>query len=311
MICFVLIIELNMTTLLLSSIVPILFALLGGWLLGRVVTVPIKTLAIGSIGYLVWALLMVIGYQFADVLFQPDIGWKVLRESFIYASILSVSSFLLLLSRPVQEHGIEHSMRDFRDLLKPLQECCMAMLMVGLGMLSYLILPHGLHAAQFSHALLLILIVLIGIDLSTVRLARLTKHQIWVPCAMLFAIFIAAYIAHWLLPHSFTALLTVASGFGWFSLSGSLVTSLLGKEMGSFALLTDLIREFYGIVLLFLCGRSLPRSVIGVCGATAMDSTLPFIKQNCRSSDVQMAIFSGFILTLLAPFLIVLFASLQ
>lgn len=103
MICFVLIIELNMTTLLLSSIVPILFALLGGWLLGRVVTVPIKTLAIGSIGYLVWALLMVIGYQFADVLFQPDIGWKVLRESFIYASILSVSSFLLLLARPVDE----------------------------------------------------------------------------------------------------------------------------------------------------------------------------------------------------------------
>lgn len=300
-----------MAVLLFSSIVPILLALLGGWLLGRVVTVPIKTLAIGSIGYLVWALLMVIGYQFADVLFQPNVGWKVLRESFIYASILSVSSFLLLLARPVEEQDNIKPKRNFRGLLKPLQECCIAMLMVGLGMLSYLILPHDLHAAQFSHALLLILIVLIGIDLSTVRLARLTKHQIWVPCAMLFAIFIAAYIAHWLLPHSFTALLTVASGFGWFSLSGSLVTNLLGKEMGSFALLTDLIREFYGIVLLFLCGRSLPRSVIGVCGATAMDSTLPFIKQNCRSTDVQMAIFSGFILTLLAPFLIVLFASLQ
>ncbi|MHA3096694.1 LysO family transporter [Acinetobacter brisouii] len=274
-------------------------------------TAPIKTLAVASIGYLVWGLLMVIGYQFADVLFQPDIGWKVLRESFIYASILSVSSFLLLLARPVEEQDNIKPKRNFHGLLKPLQECFIAMLMVGLGMLSYLILPHDLHAAQFSHALLLILIVLIGIDLSTVRLARLTKHQIWVPCAMLFAIFIAAYIAHWLLPHSFTALLTVASGFGWFSLSGSLVTSLLGKEMGSFALLTDLIREFYGIVLLFLCGRSLPRSVIGVCGATAMDSTLPFIKQNCRSSDVQMGIFSGFILTLLAPFLIVLFASLQ
>ncbi|WP_323052940.1 lysine exporter LysO family protein [Acinetobacter sp. ANC 4635] len=273
-------------------------------------TAPIKTLAVASIGYLVWGLLIVIGYQFADVLFQPDMGWKVLRESFIYASILSASSFLLLLARPVEQQDNINPKRNFRGLLKPLQECCIAMLMVGLGMLSYLVLPHDLRAAQFSHALLLILIVLIGIDLSTVRLARLTKQQIWVPCAMLLAIFMAAYIAQWLLPHSFTTLLTVASGFGWFSLSGSLVTNLLGKEMGSFALLTDLIREFYGIVLLFLCGRSLPRSVIGVCGATAMDSTLPFIKQNCRSSDVQMAIFSGFILTLLAPFLIVLFASL-
>ena len=300
-----------MFAILFSSVLPIVMALLLGSMAGKVMTAPIKTLAVASIGYLVWGLLIVIGYQFADVLFQPDIGWKVLRESFIYASILSVSSFLLLLARPVDEQDNIKPKRNFHGLLKPLQECCIAMLMVGLGMLSYLILPHDLHAAQFSHALLLILIVLIGIDLSTVRLARLTKHQIWVPCAMLFAIFIAAYIAHWLLPHSFTALLTVASGFGWFSLSGSLVTSLLGKEMGSFALLTDLIREFYGIVLLFLCGRSLPRSVIGVCGATAMDSSLPFIKQNCRSSDVQMAIFSGFILTLLAPFLIVLFASLQ
>lgn len=300
-----------MLAILFSSVLPIVMALLLGSMAGKVMTAPIKTLAVASIGYLVWGLLIVIGYQFADVLFQPDIGWKVLRESFIYASILSVSSFLLLLARPVEEQDNIKPKRNFHGLLKPLQECCIAMLMVGLGMLSYLILPHGLHAAQFSHALLLILIVLIGIDLSTVRLARLTKHQIWVPCAMLFAIFIAAYIAHWLLPHSFTALLTVASGFGWFSLSGSLVTSLLGKEMGSFALLTDLIREFYGIVLLFLCGHSLPRSVIGVCGATAMDSSLPFIKQNCRSSDVQMAIFSGFILTLLAPFLIVLFASLQ
>ena len=300
-----------MFAILFSSVLPIVMALLLGSMAGKVMTAPIKTLAVASIGYLVWGLLMVIGYQFADVLFQPDIGWKVLRESFIYASILSVSSFLLLLARPVEEQDNIKPKRNFHGLLKPLQECCIAMLMVGLGMLSYLILPHDLHAAQFSHTLLLILIVLIGIDLSTVRLACLTKHQIWVPCAMLFAIFIAAYIAHWLLPHSFTALLTVASGFGWFSLSGSLVTSLLGKEMGSFALLTDLIREFYGIVLLFLCGRSLPRSVIGVCGATAMDSTLPFIKQNCRSSDVQMAIFSGFILTLLAPFLIVLFASLQ
>lgn len=300
-----------MFAILFSSVLPIVMALLLGSMAGKVMTAPIKTLAVASIGYLVWGLLMVIGYQFADVLFQPDMGWKVLRESFIYASILSVSSFLLLLARPVEEQDNIEPKRNFHGLLKPLQECCIAMLMVGLGMLSYLILPHDLHAAQFSHALLLILIVLIGIDLSTVRLSRLTKHQIWVPCAMLFAIFIAAYIAHWLLPHSFTALLTVASGFGWFSLSGSLVTSLLGKEMGSFALLTDLIREFYGIVLLFLCGRSLPRSVIGVCGATAMDSTLPFIKQNCRSSDVQMAIFSGFILTLLAPFLIVLFASLQ
>ncbi|MHA3062589.1 LysO family transporter [Acinetobacter sp. ANC 4641] len=44
--------------------------------------------------------------------------------------------------------------------------------------------------------------------------------------------------------------------------------------------------------------------------ATAIDLTLPFIKQNCRSSDMQLAIFSRYILTLMTPFLMVLFASL-
>ncbi|PVZ86875.1 hypothetical protein C9426_14005 [Serratia sp. S1B] len=299
-----------MFAILFSSVLPIVMALLLGGAAGKVMTAPIKTLAVASIGYLVWGLLIVIGYQFADVLFQPEIGWKVLRESFIYASILSATNFTLLLTKPVTSKNTTQT-RPVTDLVKPLKECCIAMLMVAVGMLIYQGIPHGLNAAECSHYLLLFLIVLIGIDLSSIQLARLTQQQIWVPCAMLLAIFMAAYIAQWLLPHSFTTLLTVASGFGWFSLSGSLVASLLGKEMGSFALLTDLIREFYAILLLFLCGQSLPKSVIGVCGATAMDSTLPFIKQNCRDSDVQLAILSGFILTLIAPFLIVLFASLQ
>ena len=45
-------------------------------------------------------------------------------------------------------------------------------------------------------------------------------------------------------------------------------------------------------------------SAIGLSGAAAMDSALPFVKENCEPEYVKYAIVSGFILTLVAPVLI-------
>lgn len=50
-----------MLAILFSSVLPIVMALLLGSMAGKVMTAPIKTLAVASIGYLVWGLLMVIG----------------------------------------------------------------------------------------------------------------------------------------------------------------------------------------------------------------------------------------------------------
>jgi len=48
---------------------------------------------------------------------------------------------------------------------------------------------------------------------------------------------------------------------------------------------------------------------LAAAGATAMDSSLPIIKQVCSPSVIPMAMVSGFLLTLLAPFMMSLFLA--
>ena len=65
--------------------------------------------------------------------------------------------------------------------------------------------------------------------------------------------------------------------------------------------MTDLLRELLAITVLYALGRHQPQVGIGSAGATALDSTLPIIKQACSPDAVPLALVSGFLLTLLAP----------
>lgn len=291
---------------LLYSLLPILLSLLLGWGLGKIIAKPLKNRLVSLISVLVWLLLIAIGYQFAHILFDPALGVQIMVEAFIYASVISLVTFALLL----QGHTTQTKQsRSLQQILTPIRECLTAVAMVGVGMLIYAIWPYASQSEQISAGLLYLLIVLVGIDLAGIQLAGLTGQHWKVPIVVLLATLLAAGLSSWILPRDFIELLVLGSGFGWFSLSGPLVGKLLGPEQGTFALLTDLMREFYSILLLYLLGKRYPSSVIGVCGATAMDSTLPFIKNNCSSLNVQIAIFSGFILTVLAPVFIILFVS--
>ncbi|MEB3753749.1 lysine exporter LysO family protein [Acinetobacter sp. MD2(2019)] len=299
-----------MLSLLWNSLAPILLALIFGWGFGKFATNTLKTKLIKSITYLVWLLLVSIGFQFAQVLADPHIGLKVILNAVMYASVLSLITFLCLY-RGRSQVVAEHATKSLKEIITPIKECLIAVLMVMMGVGLYLLFHHTGSSANVSSNLLYVLIFLIGIDLSTVQLQSLTAKHFSVPAIAIVAMLVSAAMVSVFTHYPMMTLMMVGSGFGWFSLSGSLVATLSNTELGSFALLTDLMREFYAIALLYLLGQKMPYPVIGVCGATSMDSTLPFVKKNCSQTDVQIAIFSGFVLTLLAPFLIVLFASFQ
>lgn len=293
---------------LIYSLLPILLSLIIGWGIGKIIAKPLQYRLVSLISYLVWLLLMVIGYQFAHILFQPALGLQIIVEAFIYASVISLVTYVLLWQRQTIQERLSTALGQ---ILAPVRECLVAVAMVGTGMLIYTFWPEAQHSEQLSAGLLYLLIILVGIDLASIELAGLTRQHWKVPGIAIVATVLAAGICSFVLPRNFKELLVLGSGFGWFSLSGPLVGKLLGPEQGTFALLTDLIREFYAILLLYLLGKQYPGAVIGVCGATAMDSTLPFIKNNCSALNVQIAIFSGFVLTVLAPVFIILFASLD
>lgn len=108
---------------------------------------------------------------------------------------------------------------------------------------------------------------------------------------------------------SWTQGLALASGFGWYSLSGIVINEAYGAVWGSVALLNDLLREFFALMAIPLLMRRHASAAVGVGGATSLDFTLPVIQQAGGIAVVPLAISSGFLINLLAPVLMVFFSA--
>lgn len=104
--------------------------------------------------------------------------------------------------------------------------------------------------------------------------------------------------------------LAVVSGFGWYSLSGILITGLGDPVLGTTAFLLDIGREILALVLIPILSRVNSHMSVGFSGATAMDFTLPMISKFHGPNIIPTAIASGFIMSLLVPTLIPIFMGL-
>jgi len=106
--------------------------------------------------------------------------------------------------------------------------------------------------------------------------------------------------------------LAVAAGFGWYSLSGVVLTRLDSPTLGTVAFLSNMIRESLALLLIPLLGRSrFPLLAVGAGGATSMDVTLPLIGKSCGAPSVPFAVASGALLSLSVPFLVPLLYALR
>ncbi len=105
--------------------------------------------------------------------------------------------------------------------------------------------------------------------------------------------------------------MAVGSGLGYYSLSSIFITEYKGAELGTVALLSNIIREIttllFAPLLVKYFGRLAP---ISVGGATTMDTTLPIILRFSGKEFAVVAIFHGFVLDLSEPILVSFFCSL-
>ncbi len=105
--------------------------------------------------------------------------------------------------------------------------------------------------------------------------------------------------------------LAVASGFGWYSLSGVLITDMGDAVLGSASFMSNILRETAALLTIPFISRSrFPHIGIGIAGATSMDVTLPLIEKSCGPDSVPVSIASGAALSLLVPVLVPLFFQL-
>lgn len=196
----------------------------------------------------------------------------------------------------------------------PLREALIALGMVALGALLFLAQQRlGLEslALPSSNAFLLLMIGIIGADLAQIRLSRqwVSPAMLALPGLVVVGSMLGGSLVARLADVPLKAGLALSSGYGWFSLSSVMVAEALGKAYGTMALSIDLLRELLAFVILYAVGRWWPLVGLAAAGATAMDSSLPIIKQVCSPSVIPMAMVSGFLLTLLAPFMMSLFLA--
>lgn len=105
--------------------------------------------------------------------------------------------------------------------------------------------------------------------------------------------------------------MAVGSGFGWYSLSGVIISDLGDQVLGSAAFLSNIMRESVALLTIPLFGTTrFPRIGIGIAGATSMDVCLPLVQKSCGTRWVPLSVTNGAILSLLVPLLVPLFYHL-
>lgn len=298
-----------------GTVLPFILVALVGLLLAKTLPSVAVHRASRTVTPIVWGILWVIGVSTGEVLGDLSQGLNALKQGLTYALTTSACSFLLLL--PLSKRSKTPARLPWwQSLLHPLKESALAVALVGSGIACYRLgwLPQGAWAVVLEINLwLYVLLFLIGMELSQQRISRawLSVTVLRVPLLVILGSLLAGAWVSFISGEKLSTALALSSGFGWFSLSGGLAGQHLGEHYAAVALLTDLLRELIGMALVFLLGSRFAQASIGVCGATAADTTLPFVRKSCDYEYLPVALISGLVLTLAAPFLMLLFMSLN
>lgn len=160
------------------------------------------------------------------------------------------------------------------------------------------------------------LLLLIGIEVGSNRnvMSDIKKSglaSLVVPASIITGSLIGGLVAGLIfgLPHNIS--LSIASGFGWYSLSGIMLTKLANAQVGTIAFMTNVFREILAVVSIPYIAKYLNHySAIAPAGATSMDTTLPLISKATSPPVVVVSFINGVLLSSLVPFFVTFFFSI-
>ena len=236
--------------------------------------------------------------------------------SWLYQRLLHLPNIPVAMSETADEHKLKKTdllLRLLRSSKLPL------VLLAGMLMGYYSLLPKSWGSSKVSFVVLCLLIAEVGLslgnrpDLKTV-MKSVDFKILLLPFFTIVGTLLFSALGAIVLPFSFRDVLTVGSGFGYYSLSSILIldqkAAIIGQsaavELASLSLLINLLRE---LVALILC-EPLSRSgrvyqAVSLAGVTSMDVCLPMIV-NSRTSPQNMpiAIVHGIVLEISVPLLL-------
>ena len=179
------------------------------------------------------------------------------------------------------------------------------------------ILPIDITQYHFSTYALYGLMFCVGFSIGnnpqTIRQFRsINPRLLFLPVMTIIGTLAGSWAASILLPsRNMTDCMAIGCGFGYYSLSGIFITEYKGAELGTIALLSNILREMFTLLFAPLMVRWFGNlAPISAGGATSMDTTLPIITQNIGNEFAVVSIFHGFVVDFTVPFLVSFFCLL-
>lgn len=189
---------------------------------------------------------------------------------------------------------------------------------IGGILLGKFLIPEELttYTSEFVTMMLALMVFNVGIDIgrnkeSFKEMKKIGFKILAVPLAIGFGTLAGASLAAILLSMPLTDSMAVGAGFGWYSLSGVIITQIHSAELGTVAFLANVFRELMAFLMIpILIGYVGKVAAIAPGGATTMDSTLPLITKVTDSQTGLIAFMSGLVLTSAVPIIVPLILSL-
>lgn len=158
--------------------------------------------------------------------------------------------------------------------------------------------------------ILYLLMFFVGISVGLHRglLHQMKKYHVKIfiiPAGIIIASLIGGVVCSFLTGYSMDVSTAIASGLGWYSLSGVTISDLAGAKLGSIAFLSNLMREIFSFFCIPWIAKHLNYySCIAPAGATSEDTTLPMMIRYTNERIVVLSVLNGVICSAMVPILI-------
>lgn len=211
---------------------------------------------------------------------------------------------------PAEKEGLQES-----SLLRGLKVMKGSLIVVGFFVIGLLggiekMVPAWLLDGEVSFVALcgLLLFVGLGIGLNPEikkEVRSLSPRMALLPVVTIIGSWLGALLIWTVLHRTLSDCMAINSGFAYYSLSSIFITEYRGAELGTIALLANIIREMLTLLGAPLMARWFgPLAPISAGGATTMDTTLPILSQTVGQRYVALSIYHGFVVDFTVPFLV-------
>lgn len=211
---------------------------------------------------------------------------------------------------PAEKEGLQGS-----SLIRGLKVMKGSLIVVGFFVIGLLggiekMVPLWLLDGDVSFVALCCLLLFVGLGIGLnpemkKEVRSLSPRMALLPVVTIIGSWLGALLIWTVLHRTLSDCMAINSGFAYYSLSSIFITEYRGAELGTIALLANIIREMLTLLGAPLMARWFgPLAPISTGGATTMDTTLPILSQTVGQRYIALSIYHGFVVDFTVPFLV-------